>query len=88
MKRRINIHVEELALSGISRADRSRVAAGLRRELAGLFRGPDLPTALASGGVLESVATKPITLRPQTRAEAVGREAAREIWRSLGGAFK
>lgn len=86
--RRINVNIEELALTGISGADRNQIAAGLRRELAELFRDRDLPTPLASSRHMRSLVTKPLTLDTHTRPDAVGRSAAKEIWRSFGGAFK
>ena len=85
MRRRIDLHIEELVLEGVAPHDRFRVVAALRSELARRVLDGGLPGNLTrlSGGDL--VGSPPLRLSPQQGPAAVGRAVAGGVYRALEG---
>jgi hypothetical protein len=80
----ITVHIEELAVYGLSSGDAARLEADLQRELVELIVERGVSPGLASqrvarvdGGVLR--------LQPNTRVSRLAREVAAIVHRSVGG---
>lgn len=81
----ITVHIEELAVYGLSPGDAARLEADLQRELVELIVERGVSPGLASrrvarvdGGVLR--------LQPTTRVSGLAREVAAIVHRSVGAA--
>lgn len=85
MRRRIELHIEELVLEGVSRHDRHRVAAAVRRELAQQVLAGGLPAGVAGLSGRDLVVRRPVSLPVRTGPDAVGRAVAGGVYRALDG---
>ena len=80
--RSIDVHIEELVLEGFSPADRVRIGEAMERELSRLFAHESLVTPGPSHN-FDRVDAGEFRMPAGGAARAVGREAARSVFRGL-----
>ena len=79
----IELHIEELVLSGFAHGDRYRIAEGVEQELSRLLADRGVPQSLAEGGEIASVDGGAFEVAPGSRAEVVGAEVAKAVYGGL-----
>jgi len=81
----VRIHVEEVILHGLARADRHRAALALQAELVRLLSEQGVPEALWESAELPRLAGGSFDLTPGLSPERYGVQAARALYHGLGG---
>ena len=85
MKRKVELHIEELVLHGFPPGDRHRIGDAATRELARLFAEGGVPPSLEEGGEIASLSGGSFEARPDLGAERVGVQVARAVYGGLSG---
>ncbi len=78
----IEIQIDELVVTGLSGIDRARLGAALTAELERLIAETGLPPALLTREPHLTLDGGAVRLRPGMRAEQIGQEIARALYRS------
>jgi hypothetical protein len=81
----VRIHLEEVILHGLGRDDRHRAAVALQAELVRLLTEHGVPPALRQPAELPRLAGGSFDLTPGLSPERYGVQAARALYRGLGG---
>ena len=76
----IELHIEELVLSGFAHGDRYRIAEGVEQELSRLLADRGVPQSLAQDGEIASVDGGSIEVAQGSRAEAIGAQVAQAVY--------
>lgn len=82
-QREIELAIEELLLRDMPPAQRQQIAATVEQELARLLREQGLPPSLSQGGHIPQVDIGTLDLAAHARAETIGLEVARNVYRHL-----
>ncbi len=80
----IEVNIEELVLHGFAPGDRYRIGEAVERELAQLFTEQGAPPSLTRGGEIERLDGGAFEIAPGSKAEAVGAQVARAVYRGIG----
>jgi hypothetical protein len=75
----IELHIEELVLSGFPRAQRYEIADAISHELERLF-ARQVPPSLELGSTVERLDAGVLEIKPLARPEAVGAGIAQQIY--------
>ena len=81
----VHIHLEEVILHGLGRAERLRAATALQAELVRLLTEGGVPATLRQTAELPRLAGGSFDLTPSLSPERYGVQAARALYRGLGG---
>jgi hypothetical protein len=81
----VHIHLEEVILDGLARADRHRAASALQAELVRLLTEQGVPAALRQPAEMPRLLGGSFDLTPGLSPERYGVQAARALYRGLGG---
>jgi hypothetical protein len=79
----LELHIEELVLTGFSSADRFHIADSVERELARLLVESGIPGLEESSVALEGLDAGKFKVAPGARAHVIGRQAAQAVHRQL-----
>jgi len=77
----VRVHIEELVLRGLERADRDRIAAALRYELLGILTAKGLPPDWRHSRSFETGETAPARVTSRASADWIGTHIAQAIYR-------
>ena len=80
----IELHIEELVLHGFALGDRYRIGEAVEQELSRLLADRGVPQSLERGGEIASVDAGAFEVAPGSRAEVVGAEVAKAVYKGLG----
>jgi hypothetical protein len=80
---RIELHVGELALHGFDPVDPTQLGATVQQELSRLLTENGTPSALSQAGSMINLEGGTITIETGARANAIGVQIARAIFRGL-----
>ena len=80
----IELHIEELVLSGFPRAQRYEIADAISQELQRLFGERGVPQSVTTSAAVERVDTGVLEIEPPARPEAVGTGIAQQIYGGMG----
>jgi hypothetical protein len=83
MRPRFELHIKELVLEGFSPGDRYRIGEGLQMELTRLLEERGVPGSLSSSREIEMVKGGSFEVAPGSRAERIGAQVARAVYRGL-----
>lgn len=81
---RVEVHVEELVLTGFPAEQAPRIAAALQQELARLLCERGAPDSLAGGGAVPSLPASPVRAPAGAAPERVGERVAGSVYGALG----
>lgn len=80
----IELHIEELVLSGFPRGQRYEIADAISHELQRLFAQRGVPQSLATSAAVERVDAGVLEIERPARPEAVGTGIAQQIYGGMG----
>jgi hypothetical protein len=80
-RRKINLNIEELALSGFPAGQRYYIGDAIERELKRIFSERGIPARFAFSEVPTEVSLGEFAFAPGTNAETIGAEVAQTIYR-------
>jgi hypothetical protein len=83
LRRTIELHIDELVLSGFGVQNGDRIGAALERELSRLISSGDLVHLAASPLQVASLNAGAIRLEPNAHPNYIGRELARRVYGQL-----
>jgi hypothetical protein len=81
--KKIELHIEELALHGFAPGDRYRIAEAVERELTQLFTEQGLPPSLMKGGSIDKLDGGAFNMAPSSKAGVIGVQVARAVYGGL-----
>src|SRR5262249_31812147 len=79
----VELHIEELVLTGFARSQRYEIAEAIGRELERLF-AQSVPQSLAAGAAVDRLDAGVVEIKPLARPEAVGAGIAQQIYGGMG----
>jgi hypothetical protein len=79
----LELHIEELVLTGFSSADRFHIADAVERELARVLAEKGIPGLDGDSIAFESLDAGKFKVAPGARAHVIGKQAAQAIHRQL-----
>lgn len=79
----IKLHIEELVLEGFAPADRHRIGAAVKSELARLFAEQGVPSNLHQSATVAQLDGGSFNVAPHAKSETVGAEVAQAVYRGM-----